>query len=418
MAPSNEDSEHQKQQDDVRNPFIAFRQFADQRMADLLGRISDLTTAFGFSASSSDRASQDYQAWLQDIRTSRQSVDREAEEATRIMDVYTKAHEDSAYETVENSALEDSEHLRCLYRPVNLETPQRESNDPELCLEALKARLYHPVPGAPIPAQQYLSAPISYLLCSPYSPIQLEHHKVLGSQGIPWREAFEDLLVSRRAEDFSSEHELSPLDRICYMLRLFRLGMHKREEDRSNTVMEASQRYPSQLAGSPSEQPSEWKNKKREMSHNPEGDPGDGSEEQEVTELDLYSYLLGTQGHPPANKSLASSSTAMQPYPHCSPTRKDSSPMIIDNRPRPSILSTLTTTERTVLQDGTVHTKVVLKKRFADGREESTETAHTQNPLPKPQYQSPTALNDQAQGQVPWKGGGKEKERGKGWFWT
>ncbi|KAF2448500.1 hypothetical protein P171DRAFT_428560 [Karstenula rhodostoma CBS 690.94] len=45
---------------------------------------------------------------------------------------------------------------------------------------------------------------------------------------------------------------------------------------------------------------------------------------------------------------------------------------------RPSILSTLTTTERTVHPDGTVATKVVLKNRFNDGREESSETVYTE----------------------------------------
>jgi hypothetical protein len=37
----------------------------------------------------------------------------------------------------------------------------------------------------------------------------------------------------------------------------------------------------------------------------------------------------------------------------------------------PSILSTLTTTERHMAADGMVTTKTVLKKRFADGREET-----------------------------------------------
>ena len=43
----------------------------------------------------------------------------------------------------------------------------------------------------------------------------------------------------------------------------------------------------------------------------------------------------------------------------------------------PDILAQLTTTETTRLPDGTVTTKVVLKQRFADGREEERETVHT-----------------------------------------
>lgn len=44
---------------------------------------------------------------------------------------------------------------------------------------------------------------------------------------------------------------------------------------------------------------------------------------------------------------------------------------------KPAILSTLTTTERTTLPDSPVTTKTVLKKRFADMREERIETVHT-----------------------------------------
>jgi hypothetical protein len=43
-----------------------------------------------------------------------------------------------------------------------------------------------------------------------------------------------------------------------------------------------------------------------------------------------------------------------------------------------SIVSTMTTTERRTLPDGTVETKRVLKKRFADGREESNESVERQ----------------------------------------
>ena len=37
----------------------------------------------------------------------------------------------------------------------------------------------------------------------------------------------------------------------------------------------------------------------------------------------------------------------------------------------------MTTTERTTLPDGRVYSRMVLKKRFADGREESSETVQT-----------------------------------------
>jgi hypothetical protein len=83
---------------------------------------------------------------------------------------------------------------------------------------------------------------------------------------------------------------------------------------------------------------------------------------------------------------------------------------------KPSILSTLTTTERTVAPDGSVTTKVVLKKRFADGREESSETVHTQrgherDPWASSQITSAPQTSRTEDGQE------KAKKWG-GWFWS
>jgi hypothetical protein len=69
------------------------------------------------------------------------------------------------------------------------------------------------------------------------------------------------------------------------------------------------------------------------------------------------------------------------------------------------VLSSLTTTESTRLPDGTVTTKVVLRQRFADGREEMQEKVHTYN----------------EQSVAPQTAGHEHKEKGekkKGWFWT
>lgn len=69
---------------------------------------------------------------------------------------------------------------------------------------------------------------------------------------------------------------------------------------------------------------------------------------------------------------------------------------------KPEVLSALTTTETTRLPDGTVTTKVVLKKRFADGREEINESVHTTNENLEQHNQQ------QMEGEEPKK---------KGWFW-
>lgn len=74
---------------------------------------------------------------------------------------------------------------------------------------------------------------------------------------------------------------------------------------------------------------------------------------------------------------------------------------------RPDVLSQLTTTETTRLPDGTVTTKVVLKRRFVDGREETKESVHTSN----------EELEAQAAEKAKEKSE-KEKSKGKGWFWN
>ncbi|KAK4621733.1 hypothetical protein CLAFUW4_07425 [Fulvia fulva] len=69
----------------------------------------------------------------------------------------------------------------------------------------------------------------------------------------------------------------------------------------------------------------------------------------------------------------------------------------------PQVLSALTTTQTTRMPDGTVTTKVVLKRRFADGREETEESLHTSK-----------ESNSEQQEKQPE----AERPKQKGWFWS
>ncbi len=119
------------------------------------------------------------------------------------------------------------------------------------------------------------------------------------------------------------------------------------------------------------------------------------------TELDVYEQLLNSK------EQISQPPASLQP----------------ENGVKPSILSTMTTTERTIAPDGSVTTKVVLKKRFTDGREESTETVHTaRGQEDSPRYQDPwKAIRDaeerpveSIQSQVQR----KQAEKKGGWFWS
>jgi hypothetical protein len=67
---------------------------------------------------------------------------------------------------------------------------------------------------------------------------------------------------------------------------------------------------------------------------------------------------------------------------------------------RPQVLSTLTTTQTTRLPDGSVKTTVVLKRRFADGAEETQESTQT-------------SFDESAASAA----GGQDPSK-KGWFWS
>jgi hypothetical protein len=115
------------------------------------------------------------------------------------------------------------------------------------------------------------------------------------------------------------------------------------------------------------------------------------------TELDAYDHLL--------TKPSTSAVAKANPFEEAS------------SRLKPSILSTLTTTERSVAPDGSVTTKVVLKKRFADGREESSETVHTQRGQNMDRLRDQWSSNSAAHVGKPAATNEDEKKRG-GWFWS
>ncbi|KJX93822.1 hypothetical protein TI39_contig4250g00010 [Zymoseptoria brevis] len=78
-----------------------------------------------------------------------------------------------------------------------------------------------------------------------------------------------------------------------------------------------------------------------------------------------------------------------------------------DESRKPDVLSILSTTQTTRLPDGTVTTKVVLKKRFADGREESTESTHTRNELAEENVKQQAQAVEE-----------NEERKPHGWFWS
>ncbi|KAI4175551.1 MAG: hypothetical protein LQ343_001542 [Gyalolechia ehrenbergii] len=141
------------------------------------------------------------------------------------------------------------------------------------------------------------------------------------------------------------------------------------------------------------------------------------SDEDATTELDLYDCFLGQQ--------------SPRPIPAI-PTKTFANRNLSQTEPgKPSVISTLTTTQRRTLPDGSVYTQVVLKKRFSDGREESTETEHTthgtarSDDVRKPMSQHPKDATSTStpslghDGKLKQALGQKiEEKKESGWFWS
>ena len=418
MAPVNRDTSSSKAQDELSNPFIAFRRFADEQMSNLMHGIFGLSSACGSASSSDNYKAQDYQAWLQEARSSQQNREREAEEAGRIMDVYTRAFRDTVQEENRNQNQIRDQPLRCPYRPDDQEVPERHRNEAER--SRLISGIHQPSVLLPTsPTEDWVcSAPLAYLYYSPYSPFQLEHHQTLSSRGIDWREAFKDLLAMQTEEkkslDYGDGEFLSGHDWIRGMIDL---AMSKQESaNKLFSPPEAAYINHHVLARIRNGKPFGNGFSEQKSTRDEGDDFEDDSNDEPITELDLYKHFLGAQEF--SSDEEPSTNPTPQPQSRSSThLLQDSAPFHKDDS-KPSILSTLTTTERKTLQDGTVHTKVVLKKRFSDGREESTETMHTQNPVPEPHYQPPAKAVKDSDSNKGSSEIASTAKKNKGWFWS
>jgi hypothetical protein len=249
-----------------------------------------------------------------------------------------------------------------------------------------------------------------------YSPRALEDNEELRKAGIPWRDAYEDLVRSERGVALIPSNELGQSRDISHDQwtrrfwdpefahpemngKLGRRAMAQAQESDRRPVTPTYPRAVSWEGEERSEEPSYEYAHDHEDQHDeppsPKARQGEWTEGTPATEMEAYERLIG-----PATTTPESM-----------------------NASRTSILSTLTTTERTVSPDGTTTTKVVLKKRFADGREESSETVHTQRGQEAGSRQDPWKSMQDARFVNPPKQFTSSQELAKdtekkGWFWS
>ncbi|KAJ4336270.1 hypothetical protein N0V87_005563 [Didymella glomerata] len=192
---------------------------------------------------------------------------------------------------------------------------------------------------------------------NPYSPSALEADERTKHMGSLWRNAFEDLMRTTQEHPLLSDAQNSDAEQMgLWPLREYAKELKQLEESNDRRLLEARQSARIVTNDEPiyeyahdhEDQHDDPPTPKPQKTAFPKNTPGGQSDTE--TELDAYERLLTPQS---SSSLLANESTS-------------------------TILSTLTTTERTTAPDGTVTTKVVLKKRFADGSERSSETIHTQ----------------------------------------
>ncbi|MCJ1471052.1 hypothetical protein MMC07_009700 [Pseudocyphellaria aurata] len=375
MSSSDNTAGRQPVDDESINPFVAFRHFADEQVSGLLQSVIGLPSAF-HSSSSRPRSSSSDDVWLQEAREMRRHLARESEEAAQIVSIFRQAFGEGHHRV--HDAIQP---LSCPYRPVDQDMHHR-SKEPPLdpvsppFIPFLFSGLSRSVFGRGEVNAPHLW-PVVYAASSPYSPLWLEHQEPFRTQGNKWRYAFEDLLAlhsgkSMQEKDARREYE----NGASWMTSMLERGFFG---NRWSVIDGENQASKQPLAAS--------KMTVTSLPHD--------VEENEVTELDQYERFLGAQ-YP-------------SPLPSSAPESGDQ-----------GLISTLTTTERNRLPDGSIHTKVVLRKRFSDGREESTETLHTaydsQQPIPK-DTPSGTGTIKEAIPRGESNSEAKESKR-NGWFWS
>jgi hypothetical protein len=259
---------------------------------------------------------------------------------------------------------------------------------------------------------------IGYLLHSEYSPLHLEHEEGFDES---WRLRFEDLLRAQDGKGIlngAEAEKAATSSGVEWINRVIPLLKDSKNSSRGRiTIGSTSHQHPVvQVEEPPS--PTQPATQAEEAGSGPE------------TEMELYErrfgfnsgveYAAPAQSAEEARLAASSPEAEMDLYerhldfnvgvqrPTHSPSAKESSDLEVSKL---SILSTLTTTERHVAADGSITTKRVLKKRFADGREEISESLETLpgNGAAWEEDVRPVRAEQRAPESQP---------KSRGWFWT
>ncbi|EFR01195.1 hypothetical protein MGYG_04197 [Nannizzia gypsea CBS 118893] len=306
--------------------------------------------------------------------------------------------------------------------------------------------------------------PISYLMFSPYSPLQLERQRQLrqryqddassswfsslapshehrGLREPQWREAFEDLLRIENGKpmlDRDPREERPRESRKSWLAGLIQRGSlgdgwsHINQPDGDGDYFKFQH-----IASNDTSPDHERTSQKNEASE----------EGNQFSELDLYDSFLHKVNHgtdisqtsPLLRAILEERKQQRQQleelqlqwremFREKEMERADDRQAIADSAVIRStasrtnkdllqpIVSSVTTTQRVMQPDGSIKTKTVVSKRFADGREENTETEEVTRNKHSAVDESSQVVASRGDNQRSTPDG-REKKRSGGWFW-
>ncbi|KAL8953777.1 MAG: hypothetical protein Q9222_000394 [Ikaeria aurantiellina] len=427
MASRDRDQERSSVADERGNPFVTFSRLVDQQMSFLFRSLMDFPHSFSPSAAHSESSSssifmEQQRKWREEAEELERSLNdffaqhhgTKAEDATRgghesqnmrgsyawqgMADRSREHQQDLSDERAEAGkvvacvqdaflqevglAHTEEQALRCPYRPADEDMPE---SDPSSQLKKIRIAR---------PWSFQASPPLGYLADSPYSPLHIEDQDHLREYGAKWRIAFEELLAMQHGIALPEKQpQMDKASKGDWISSLLQRGLFGK--DPLAIQRRCVQAAPQQLA-----------------TRDPEGDATESC----PTELDLYEHFLGS------SSDQSSGSNSSQTISRTAGSQSGAG--------QATVMSTMTSTQRNSLPNGSVHTKIVLKKHFSDGTEESTETEHTSH-SPQPlqtREQSPQTSKERVSKSTPSLGyDGKmkqglekriEEKKNAGWFWS
>lgn len=423
MASADDPSRHRSSvADEKGNPFVTFSRLVDQQMSSLFRNMFDLSSSLGSSRSTPERpyhsppSADEQRRWREEADVFEKSLNgffeqhrqkKQVEERPRPNDVKSMRDflsQQSLQEHPQDDPGKERDEARRILDCVRDAFSQMTSHDEN---EETPPRCpYTPQPSCPyrpeseeapeyprtahawsiLPFGRRAPVPtlVDFIYEDPYSPLQIEDRHPFCEHGSKWRRAFADLLAVQHGIDAPCEHQHEEMSKENWLLALPVYLESQQDPPNGNAIKQ------------------------------PENDAGEDG----ATELDLYNHFLG------ARSPRVSGGTFPQPS-SINAEGHDASGQL-------NIISTMTTTQRTTRPDGSIYTRVVLKKRFSDGREESTETEHTthdtngstestkQSPRSHSEYAARPTLALGYDGKVKQAIGRRleEKKKKTGWFWS